>query len=333
MDADIDLVIVDEIFTMHGMLIADKLYKEKGIPYAIFGTSHLIPDWHAFTLALGHNPVLNPLHGSYIPTNTGEFFDPSSFTHRLRNVIDSGREVSRQEYVFRNHRSPTNFEHETFCVHNFMKKASLYFRESLDRHRVVPVSADWRPAGAHCSKRTPPVLTGELKEFVEDPNSNGTIYIAFGTIIDFGTCPESIFNAFFETLNELPDYRIVMAMRTMKNRTLPHLKNHVKIVPWAPQPSILTHNKTRLFLTHGGLKSVKEALCTETPVLVMPIFAEQGVSATLALKYGFGRALNKLMFSKNDFLRELREFVDSAKPEVPGKYKSPQNVATRSNCA
>lgn len=32
---------------------------------------------------------------------------------------------------------------------------------------------------------------------------------------------------------------------------------HVRVLDWAPQVDILSHNKTKVFISHGGLKSVK----------------------------------------------------------------------------
>ncbi|EPB70501.1 hypothetical protein ANCCEY_10410 [Ancylostoma ceylanicum] len=79
--------------------------------------------------------------------------------------------------------------------------------------------------GEHCQE--PNELPPDLRKFVEDPNSKGTIYIAFGSIVNWRVSPP-----------EVKD-----------------IKPHVKILAWAPQNDILAHNKTILFFTHGGLKS------------------------------------------------------------------------------
>jgi hypothetical protein len=75
----------------------------------------------------------------------------------------------------------------------------------------------------------------------------------------------------------------------------------------------LAHPKTKVFLTHCGLKryskmislihlnifySIKESLCSKTPMLAMPMFAEQNHNAYLVLKFGTGLALNKAIQNK-----------------------------------
>uniref|UniRef100_A0A914Y9H4 UDP-glucuronosyltransferase n=1 Tax=Panagrolaimus superbus TaxID=310955 RepID=A0A914Y9H4_9BILA len=82
-------------------------------------------------------------------------------------------------------------------------------------------------------------------------------------------------------------------MKKLKSRSLPKLNHHVKLVHWAPQNAILAHSKTVLFMSHGGLKSYKEALCTKVPVVFLPILAEQGSIARMSMKMGIGTALSK----------------------------------------
>lgn len=78
--------------------------------------------------------------------------------------------------------------------------------------------------------------------------------MAFGSILTFDNCPKFLFDALFSALNEFPEYRIIMSMKPLKNRTLPFLNDHVQILSWVPQYALLAHKKTKLFMSHGGLK-------------------------------------------------------------------------------
>lgn len=74
---------------------------------------------------------------------------------------------------------------------------------------------------------------------------------------------------------------------------------------------ILAHPKTKIFITHGGLKryifsfflniffSVKEGLCSSTPMIFLPLFAEQAHNAHMALALGFGLVINKFNLNAN----------------------------------
>uniref|UniRef100_A0A914YC36 UDP-glucuronosyltransferase n=1 Tax=Panagrolaimus superbus TaxID=310955 RepID=A0A914YC36_9BILA len=92
-------------------------------------------------------------------------------------------------------------------------------------------------------------------------------------------------------------------------RTLPKLNDNVKIVHWAPQNAILAHPKTKLFMTHGGLKSFKEALCGKTPVVFMPISAEQGMITRVSMKMGLGTALSKYTVTADAMVKAFNEIL------------------------
>lgn len=103
--------------------------------------------------------------------------------------------------------------------------------------------------GSVCSKAKP--LEKELENFVSDPSSKGTIYIAFGTNVQWDFASDFMLNAFFDSLNHFKDYRIIFSFNGKKQKKT---ESHIKIVKWAPQFDILMHTKTRLFISHGGLK-------------------------------------------------------------------------------
>ncbi|EYC41655.1 hypothetical protein Y032_0560g3462 [Ancylostoma ceylanicum] len=147
--------------------------------------------------------------------------------------------------------------------------------------------------GAYCP--TPEPLTGELLDFVSDPQSKGTILVAFGTVINWARVPRKKFDAILDTLNSLTDYRIVWAYNGLPVNTKPHIFSS----KWIPQVDVLFDNRTVLFFSHGGLKSVKEATCSSTPAVFMPMFAEQVRNGWMAKDKGFAK-----VFSKHDLTAE-----------------------------
>ncbi len=47
------------------------------------------------------------------------------------------------------------------------------------------------------------------------------------------------------------------------------------LTEWVDQRFILQSGAVGVFLSHGGLNSIQEAAVTATPIVVMPIFADQ----------------------------------------------------------
>jgi len=60
-----------------------------------------------------------------------------------------------------------------------------------------------------------------------------------------------------------------------KAKLPPGLPNNVKVVSWVPQISLLAHPNTKIFITHGGLGGLQEALYHGVPMIGMPLFGDQ----------------------------------------------------------
>ncbi|KAF0471133.1 UDP-Glycosyltransferase/glycogen phosphorylase [Gigaspora margarita] len=61
---------------------------------------------------------------------------------------------------------------------------------------------------------------------------------------------------------------------------------HIHIVKYAPQFAILSHENTRLFLSHGGAVSSHESIYTATPMLILPMLGDQPGNAEKLEVYG-----------------------------------------------
>lgn len=59
-------------------------------------------------------------------------------------------------------------------------------------------------------------------------------------------------------------------------------------VRWAPQQAVLGHSATRLFVSHGGLNSMTEAVVNAVPVLCLPLYTDQPGNCALLEARGAG---------------------------------------------
>ncbi|KAE9548304.1 hypothetical protein FO519_008486 [Halicephalobus sp. NKZ332] len=175
LNSDYDLVIVDEIFSVHGLTIASMLKKLKSIPYIIFGTNAVSPESNNADLAMGHSPVVDAHHGTFLPTNPDDFFDPRKFYYRVYNVLETVTEMLSFWFIVPKvlgYNFPKKLTSVPFETSEVMKEAEIHLRESYDRiARIVPQANDYRSIASYC--RPFPELEGELKSFVEDENSKG----------------------------------------------------------------------------------------------------------------------------------------------------------------
>ena len=78
------------------------------------------------------------------------------------------------------------------------------------------------------------------------------------------------------------------------------IPNNVLLLKWLPQNDLLGHNKTRLFLTHGGANGQFEAVYHAVPMIVFPLFGDQPYNAKRAESKGFAVAMDMLTFTPDE---------------------------------
>uniref|UniRef100_A0A183BVN5 UDP-glucuronosyltransferase n=1 Tax=Globodera pallida TaxID=36090 RepID=A0A183BVN5_GLOPA len=179
--------------------------------------------------------------------------------------------------------------------------------------------------GARCEEsKTLAKLPNEFSVFMENPSSNGTIYVAFGTHVDWKYAPEHVLNALFRAFGRLNDYQIIFAC---KGCVMPkNLSKNVMIVAWAPQHQVLAHPTIKAFITHGGLKSVREGICAGIPLIVMPVTAEQAHNAHVLLKMRIARAvINKFYITEPNLFNTINSVL-SRSDELLARAKKVREI-------
>uniref|UniRef100_A0A915ES39 glucuronosyltransferase n=1 Tax=Ditylenchus dipsaci TaxID=166011 RepID=A0A915ES39_9BILA len=312
LNQDYDLIIASALFNIHFFAFAEILKRHQNVPFILFASTNVFSS-DAYNNAMAQNWVTSPPMLGFEPEDFQDTFDVSKFMTRLVNVGEHLGELIAMTFV--DHIVlPTPVAKLTgkidFRFSKIFKHSSIKFSDAINNLGLpAALVGDAKFIGAHCGK--PSQLSKEFLDFVEDSKSKGTIYIAFGTAVPWDSAPEEIKTEFFDALDQLVDYRIIFAYNgRFPDRSLPP---HLKLVKWAPQLEILQDTNTKVFLTHGGLKSIKESLCTKTPMLVLPMFAEQSHNAKYVLKYGIGGVLNKYNLNKHNILEGLNKVLSNPK--------------------
>ncbi|VDM26438.1 unnamed protein product [Toxocara canis] len=237
-------------------------------------------------------------------------YDITNFIHRSRTLYDeaiSGFRV-KHDIETRDNKGLSLLGIRDFSFTDLWSNAVYNFLEEVNYLAYpAPLSTDTVYIGSHC-----PVVSAlpiDLKEYLDDEASKGTIYIAFGNNVQWAHAPPAVVKAFKYFMQQLYEYRILFVYNGDSFEETPP---HVKILRWAPQFDILSHNKTLLFISHGGLKSVKEAICSKKPVLYLPLFAEQTHNAAMAVKLGFARSVSKLSLNGEKMVRLAHEMLTNS---------------------
>lgn len=132
----------------------------------------------------------------------------------------------------------------------------------------------------------------------------------------FGTIPSKQRNVTASLMNKLfsiavEEHFIIIIARKSEEEILTNIPDHVYIFNSVPQLEVLKH--ADLFITHGGLNSIKEAIYAEIPMLVYPVHSEYDPKGNAAriLHHGLGLRGNAASESVDDIRRKIKELLSN----------------------
>ncbi|EAT45643.1 AAEL003102-PA [Aedes aegypti] len=200
-----------------------------------------------------------------------------------------------------------------------MKNVSLVFLNqhfSLNSPRPYPPNMI-EAGGVQIDDAKP--LPEDLQKYLDEAK-DGVIYFCMGSTIKSTHFPEEKRNAFLKTFSKLKQ----RVLWKFEDENMPNQPSNLMIKAWMPQNDILAHPNVKLFITHGGLLGMTEALYHGKPMVGIPIFGDQPMNIEKAVRSGFA------VFLDYDDINE--DTVDKAINEVlnnPSYAKNVKQVSDR----
>ena len=207
------------------------------------------------------------------------------------------------------------------------KKYNVNIREYVDMHyhpdakyKLVLTSRTFHPVtkiiddsfyfiGPSIEKRP------EDKSFTFKKGDNKKlIYISLGTLFNKNI---DLFKKFIEAFKNSKDFQIIMSTGyNIDIKKLGEIPDNFLIYQYCPQPQILA--MTDVFITHGGINSINEALfINSVPMIVIPQFADQFMNAKLVESNEAGIALDNNNITTEILLNSVNNILNNEK-----KYKA-----------
>lgn len=122
----------------------------------------------------------------------------------------------------------------------------------------------------------------DLKDFADGAN-DGLILFSMGSALQGSMMPDRIRKMFLNVFSRLKQ-RVLWKWETEHMDDLP---KNVKLSKWLPQPDVLAHKNTKMFITHGGLGGTIEAIYHGVPLIGIPMFGDQNANMKQATNLGF----------------------------------------------
>ena len=123
------------------------------------------------------------------------------------------------------------------------------------------------------------------------------VYISLGSMLKGS---RQFCRACFDALGQEDVDVIMSSSRSFDKESVP---SNFHIYSWVPQVQVL--EKADVFVTHGGMNSVSEALAAGVPMVVIPYGSDQPVNGQRVEKLGVGRVLNMKSITR----KKLKDMV------------------------
>ncbi|XP_070765534.1 UDP-glucuronosyltransferase 2C1-like [Enoplosus armatus] len=243
---------------------------------------------------------------SYVPMTGTDHSDKMSFLERLLNVIIFGfTEYQTAQYV-----SP-NYEG---AIEKYLGPGtdylSLFQAADLWLMRVDFVFEFPRPTmpnviytgGFQCRPAKP--LPQHLEDFVQSSGEHGVIIMSLGTLI--GELPHDLADEIAAAFAKLPQ-KVIWRYKGDRPATL---GNNTLLVDWMPQNDLLGHPKIKLFVAHGGINGVQEAIYHAVPILGLPLIFDQRDNLFRIEVKGAGKIIDIFTMNEDIFFQGIQEVLN-----------------------
>ncbi|KAJ1520421.1 hypothetical protein ONE63_003553 [Megalurothrips usitatus] len=142
-----------------------------------------------------------------------------------------------------------------------------------------------------------------------DAAEHGVIFFTMGSGVRTSTLPKDKFLALRDAFAALPQ-RVLWKyeLDTMEGQP-----DNVRIASWFPAIDVLSHPKTVLFITHGGLMGTLEAVYAGVPMLGIPLVSDQGPNVELYKHRGIAERLDHWALTKDRLLELVNKMIKDPK--------------------
>lgn len=179
----------------------------------------------------------------------------------------------------------------------------------------------------------PSVYERKAVDFGYKKGDRTLIYISLGTVLKGAV---SFFQNCVEAFRGEQVDVIISVGKQFDMRKLKNVPENVKIYSYVPQIEVL--KQADVFVTHGGMNSVSEALVYGVPMVVIPFVTDQPVNAECIEKLGVGKRLDyakaesktlkDMVYSviNHDEIKENMRKVQQMIAEAPGNKGGAERI-------
>jgi MGT family glycosyltransferase len=130
------------------------------------------------------------------------------------------------------------------------------------------------------------------------------IYISIGSILSSKKFCKKCIKAFGNK-----ELSVILNTGRVNPETLGNIPSNIWTYSYVPQLEVLQH--TDLFITHGGMNSVNEAMYYGVPMLVMPVINDQPLNAAQVEKLKLGKKSRVFFISVTALYKQAMDVLSN----------------------
>ncbi|XP_016302178.1 UDP-glucuronosyltransferase 1-5-like [Sinocyclocheilus anshuiensis] len=246
-----------------------------------------------------------PVPASYAPQPFTHFTDHMNLWQRSVNLVRALLKpmACRRLFTLADEIASRVLQRKTLIV-EIMSRAALWFmRFDFAFEFPRPLMPNMVMIGGMATKK-PKSLSQELEEFVNGSGEHGFVVFTLGSLVP--QLPEAKAREIFEAFRQIPQ-------RVLWRYTGPVPENapkNVKLMKWLPQNDLLGHPKVKAFITHGGSHGIYEGICNGVPMVMLPLFGDQGDNVQRLVSRGVAETLSIYDLTSEKLLVALRKVIN-----------------------
>ncbi|KAF6206589.1 hypothetical protein GE061_017823 [Apolygus lucorum] len=173
-------------------------------------------------------------------------------------------------------------------------------------HRPPPSSQRVVQVGGMHVRDPQPLKDAILVEFLETAEE-GVILFSMGSMFKFDSLPRDKREAFDKALKRVSQ-RVIWKWESGKA-----INGNILYMDWVPQRDVLAHRNVVLFIYHGGLLGVTEAVHSGVPILGIPMFGDMTINMAAVASAGAGISLRFRDITDDLLYNTIKHMLESPK--------------------
>ncbi|KAL1461766.1 hypothetical protein WDU94_013638 [Cyamophila willieti] len=258
-----DLIITENYFGQESLTVLGHKFKAPIIAETSYGTPHNC------YLFMG-----NPNLYSYMPDYKFTYSSRMNFIQRLQNtalgvfthIVGDFWYFPQQDEIMRQFSKPSdNLPYIKTMMQNI--SATFIYSDPILEFQRPQVSNLIHVGGIHLKE-------DKLPKDLEDIMTNspgGVIYVSFGSIIQAGKMSLGMKKQLVDAFTKIG----LTVLWRWKGGPLENVPKNIILRSWFPQQAVLAHPNCRLFISHGGINSVLEAIHYAVPMVGISFYGDQ----------------------------------------------------------